>query len=120
MDERRNFIRFQCPTDMIINLLEPSDTAVEAFIEDVSRGGLSLVTNKKFKDRETVTIGIRLPTQKSIIQARARVVWSMRAGTAKNRFKSGLKFSEIKPADRQEILDYVYEEWKKNFSQVKI
>lgn len=116
MEERRNFIRFQNPTNILINVINPSDMVVDAFIEDISKGGISLVTNRPFKEKQIVTIGIRIPTKKDLMQTKARVVWSTRAGS-KNQYKSGLKFTDIKPSDRADVLGYVYEEWRKNFDK---
>jgi serine/threonine-protein kinase len=101
-EARRNFAR--APYVTLATLQRERGPATDARIEDLSEGGVLLITSTPYTAPETVRLRFGLPISGRVITLRATVRWSR---TARGAPATGLEFIELPDAARSEIRQYV-------------
>ncbi len=115
MDELRQNPRFESNhlNDYLIEIPEASSTGR---LTNLSRGGLGMKLSRELRrnaqykfDITSLKSGRRIPCQ-------VKIVWAQ-TNEAQNTCQCGAKIIDMDPADKVEILDALYEEWKKKAVQ---
>jgi len=87
----------------------------EGTIHNVSSGGVQLEvenlrdewTNGLYSGLIKIGLKIKLPGEKQIIRALAKVIWLTKSWQETNRYIMGLEFLDITTADRDKITNYI-------------
>lgn len=111
MEDRRKYFRFETPIN-VKYASKRNKRKVKTLTKNISRGGLSLSSTKKFRTGDIIKMEFNIPDSKSPAVANGTIVWVK--GSAKrprSLFDSGVKFTNIKPADRGRILEHAYNKW---------
>ncbi len=98
---RRGHVRV--PYTAPVELRLPSGEVIEGAIQDISAGGIFLVTNREVPQDGRVVIRFALPAG-HMVMGEGRVRWLKSDGT---RAAVGLEFSALDPAAKEAIDDYV-------------
>jgi serine/threonine protein kinase len=102
VEARRSYAR--APYVTLATLQRERGPATDARIEDLSEGGLLLITSTPYAVAEIVKLRFGLPISGRVIGVRATVRWSR---TARGAPATGLEFGELPDAARNEIRQYV-------------
>jgi len=111
MEDRRKFQRFGCSLDRPFQI-----TQKERFfgaIRDFSRGGFSFFSKQKLRERDQLNLNLEIAGLERRVPVGIEIVWSKpRLGE----FAYGVRFTDILPADKFDIMDLLYQDWRKTLS----
>jgi len=109
MQEKRRFIRLDSEFEVVFRLIDADhDQILTALTRNVSGGGLALLTEQKLKVGTALALDLELKGRSERLHFTAAVVWSdpiLKDGLElDSQFESGLRFMEIKPEDKEFII----------------
>lgn len=109
--ERRRFIRFKVPLDMEVSGQGTGSFLLTGRSIDFSRQGvrLSLPFNF-FSSRQSLQFKISLPESRHTFCFKGRACWSLKQ---QNCCQVGVKIEEMAPEDKNDLLEYAYNLWRK-------
>ena len=111
MGEKRRFIRFKLLLEGEASLGDERRFSSRMQLIDFSRDGLRFfIPQADFLKTGLITLKIYLPNSNVPISIRGGIRWMQPAG---ERWEVGMKIEKIRPADKNDILDYAYKTWKK-------
>lgn len=111
MQEVRKFMRFNCSVKVNYDMVDEYANPKDAYVRDVSRGGLGLILNETLPTQSKIKLHIQIPREKEPIEAVAEVIW-VRKDLEKNIIHTGLRFIKISPHSKSILLEHAYECWK--------
>ncbi len=105
-EEKRKFKRFPLP---VAHYEGKDDKGVHGVSDvlDVSRDGFRILSAEIIKKGTVLDFKINVPDVLDI-RCKGKVCWSE---SSEGRHWEGLRFSEIDPADKAELLEYAYKMW---------
>ncbi len=107
--ERRQFVRISLPLEIY---LSGSPSSLPAKTENISAGGLRLLTNHEFTPGTTVNLDI-YGVQKKPIICQGNILWVLRRKKKASHnpfcYDTGIEFSNIKKEDLKAIQDIITE-----------
>jgi c-di-GMP-binding flagellar brake protein YcgR len=109
--DRRRFLRFD--TSLGMKYKVPfTDTEGAATLKNVSRAGMGLcvVQGRALPKAVSADFEIDLPGEPLPILAKVRVVWAEETDREAS-ITNGVEFVDIKPADKNALLEYAYNLW---------
>jgi len=98
-DERRRFIRVNCPCKV---LLHNPERVIGTQTENISAGGVRVILREPIKEQEIVGLEIFLTAEP--VKCRGRVVWVIEY---KSTFDTGIEFYEIGDQDRAFVAEFI-------------
>ena len=111
MAERRRFIRFKLLLEGEASFGNKREFSQRMQLTDFSRGGLRfLIPQIACLKADLVTLKIYLPDSNIPVSIQGGVRWMRAMG---ERCEVGMEIEKIRPADKGDILDYVYKVWRK-------
>ncbi|HOW35410.1 MAG TPA: PilZ domain-containing protein [Candidatus Omnitrophota bacterium] len=112
--ERRKNPRFECPPSRDF-LMEADGSHASAMMENFSRSGLGLESLKPLEDGAEYKFKIRLSEQAqdhALVPCEVRIVW-VNAKDNQQGYVCGAQITHMAPSDKTDILDILYEDWKR-------
>ncbi len=111
--EKRKYPRLKAAVDVKYTVIgKPGE--IKVFSQDISAGGLCIITEEQLVADTPLQLKIRIPDLKDPIAALARVVWQQKGEAggerAKEYFKTGIEFTGISDFDRFNINRYITEQ----------
>jgi uncharacterized protein (TIGR02266 family) len=85
-------------------LLRDNGTTTSARTEDISEGGVLVISDEAFVPGEVVRLRVALPISGKVVTLRVTVRWTRKGRGAP---ATGLEFGELPPEPRAEIKRYV-------------
>ncbi|MFZ5966571.1 MAG: flagellar brake protein [Bacillota bacterium] len=109
-DQRRNFFRLEVVLDIQFRQLDqkgnPSGTFTRAYTQDISGGGLRLISNEKIKVGTTIEIHIN--TGEDTIIAKGRIIRCSLHDAVENTFEIATAFEGINEKTRTQIISFIF------------
>ncbi|MFH1776815.1 MAG: PilZ domain-containing protein, partial [Candidatus Omnitrophota bacterium] len=113
MSEKRKFLRFDTFLDGTF-LAAYEKLKGLLMVIDASREGLKVAINRKLKEQTEIDMEIFFPGSIVPIFVTGQVIWLKSSANGWTyRYESGINITKIDAHDRQRILDYAYENWRK-------
>lgn len=82
-------VTYEVSVDQVVN--NPEAALMEGQIQNVSKGGLCMLTNKELSNTQVVEIGLPLPVDQVTTPTIVEVRW-VRRGSGQDRYMAGLRF----------------------------
>jgi len=110
VQERRKAPRFECqsPRECPVDF---DGAAAGARLFDLSREGLSLQSPSPLQVNQTYHLKISDPKSRKKISCEARIMWTRT--DEKNQCACGASIVQMDPAEKMDLLDILYDDWKK-------
>lgn len=108
MSEKRKFMRFNVLMDAIF---KKGNDPQKLTINNFSREGLGVISRESLCEGENVDIELSIPGDNMPVLFSGEVAWTLAPSPDNRQYKSGIKFKDIKNADRSRILGYIYQKW---------
>lgn len=116
MEERRKFIRVIESLRITYKVMVPPNGTGECLTKSFGEGGISFTVQQKLNPGDVLELDIALPTLSGSIKATGQVVWVKEIKQFTLRFMMGVKFIDITPFERDEVLNYIREKLGKGHS----
>jgi len=115
--QRRNFYRLRIRMPVLIttveeNLQQNEVGYTKAYTVDISGGGIRILTNCELKPGQRVECAITL-TEKQKLKVDGLVVRSTASLSEGYKYDVGIKFTEILEAERDKIIQFIFEQQRK-------
>ena len=110
MIEKRKYPRFPCPLGKAGTITSAGDQGFMGTIKDISRGGIAISSTQELADDE-IDLTIHSNDLGRQIPVTVKVLWSDHEPAQRT---YGGTFLRVASADKYDLLDYFYENWKKN------
>lgn len=116
MTDQRKYPRFEIPLSADV-ANEVSGEHVKATVTDFSRGGMGLVLDHApFSSGQAVQLQLFLNIEQYPVKSTGTVMWH---DQARSKQQVGIRFDDIDPESKSDILDLAYEQWRKKALQSK-
>jgi len=115
--DRRKFIRFDVPLKVEIGLKADINYIKEVTAKDFSREGVGLVLRDfDLAEGSQIQLKFFIPSRPEPIASSAVIKW---AGKIDNKWQMGVKLEDMENSDKSQILDFVYEQWRRKHKSSK-
>lgn len=121
MEERRKFQRFPTKLDARY-VINGQDEWKDCKVIEISREGtrIELRIMEKINLGSRIRLEIDVPTRTDIVTSTVVLLWIQELDERiEYKFLAGGKIESISPADKWSLLDYAYDNWKKNVQELK-
>ena len=108
MGEKRKFMRFNVLMDA---MFRKGNDPQKLTVNNFSREGLGIISRESLNEGENVDIELTIPGDNMPVLFCGEVAWTLAPSPDNRQYKSGIKFKDIKNADRSRILGYIYQKW---------
>ncbi len=93
--------------DQVSDKRNPSGATITAFSEDISLGGMKIITDQKYQVNELLNLKISLRNSRRIIFMRGRVRWIKRQ-MEKDLYEMGIEFVDASPNRLMILISHLY------------
>lgn len=114
--QRRFFYRLKCCLDLLYKKVSDNnkeDEFTKAMTCDISGGGAKILLNEDLKVGEIIECELFIEKDKSVRFVGRTVRCEKNNGKGQYKFTAGLEFTEIKNADREMLVQYIFDEQRK-------
>jgi c-di-GMP-binding flagellar brake protein YcgR len=111
--ERRKFIRFEIPLDVIFKPSDNSATYSSGITKNFSRSGCCIESGSTdLSLTDNMDLQVKHPSKDFFVPASGTIVWKQQLGDDK--WLLGLDILDIDKEAKSEILDFAYDIWLEN------
>ncbi|MBI5408221.1 MAG: PilZ domain-containing protein [Nitrospirae bacterium] len=115
--ERRKYIRFEIPLDVIFKRSNNGDRYSEGVTKNFSRDGCCIESRAIDLTMNTpVDLRVRHPLKNVFVSICGDVVWKHQISAG---WTAGIKFSDMDKEAKSEILDQAYNLWVERMREIK-
>lgn len=111
--ERRKFIRFEIPLDVIFKPSDNSASYSSGITKNFSRSGCCIESGSAHLSlSDNLELKVKHPSKDVFVTASGNIVWKQQLGDDK--WLLGLDILDMDKAAKSEILDFAYDIWLEN------
>lgn len=111
MEEKRKYNRFNCSRERRFIAKYENQDRVFGEVNDFSRSGISFNSGALLNKEDELILDLQISGLEQKIPANIQILWAKRESWG---YAYGARLINISPEDKFEIMDLLYQDWKKD------